>query len=50
MLGGLYILMAMMLVAASLMSRRERPAKLLVMALALGLAWWLGRRQKKGTR
>lgn len=23
---------------------------LLVMALALGLAWWLGRRQKKGTR
>ena len=34
MLGGLYLLMAMMLVAASLMSRRERPAKLLVMALA----------------
>lgn len=34
MLGGLYLLMAMMLVAGSLMSRRERPAKLLVMALA----------------
>ena len=34
MLGGLYLLMAMMLVAGALMSRRERPAKLLVMALA----------------
>ena len=34
MLGGLYLLMAIMLVAGSLMSRRERPAKLLVMALA----------------
>ena len=34
MLGGLYILMAMMLVLGALMSRRERPAKLLTMALA----------------
>lgn len=34
MLGGLYLLMAMMLVAGALMSRRERPAKLAVMALA----------------
>ena len=34
MLGGVYLLMAMMLVAGSLMSRREKPAKLLVMALA----------------
>jgi len=34
MLGGLYLLMAMMLVAGALMSRRERPARLLVMALA----------------
>lgn len=34
MLGGLYLLMAIMLVAGSLMSRREKPAKLLVMALA----------------
>jgi aspartyl protease family protein len=34
MLGGLYLLMAIMLVAGGLMSRREKPAKLLVMALA----------------
>jgi aspartyl protease family protein len=34
MLGGVYLLMAMMLVAGSLMSRREKSAKLLVMALA----------------
>ncbi len=34
MLGGLYLLMAIMLVAGSLMSRRERTARLLVMALA----------------
>ena len=34
MLGGLYLLMAIMLVAGGLMSRRERPAKLMVMALA----------------
>jgi len=34
MLGGLYLLMAIMLVAAGLMSRREKPARLLVMALA----------------
>ena len=34
MLGGLYLLMAMMLVVGALISRRERPAKLLVMALA----------------
>lgn len=34
MLGSLYILMAMMLVAGSLMARRERPARLLTMALA----------------
>ncbi len=34
MLGGLYILMAMMLVLGSLMARRERAAKLLTMALA----------------
>jgi aspartyl protease family protein len=34
MLGGLYMLMAIMLVAGGLMSRREKPAKLLVMALA----------------
>ena len=34
MLGGIYILMAIMLVIGSLMSRRERPAKLLTMALA----------------
>ena len=34
MLGGLYLLMAIMLVAGALMSRREKPAKLLVMALA----------------
>lgn len=34
MLGGLYILMAIMLVLGSLMSRREPAAKLLTMALA----------------
>jgi aspartyl protease family protein len=34
MLGGVYILMAMMLVLGSLMSRRERFARLLTMALA----------------
>jgi aspartyl protease family protein len=34
MLGGLYILMAAMLVLGALMSRRERPAQLLTMALA----------------
>jgi aspartyl protease family protein len=34
MLGGVYILMAMMLVLGSLMSRREPAAKLLTMALA----------------
>jgi aspartyl protease family protein len=34
MLGGLYLLMAIMLVAAGMMSRREKPARLLVMALA----------------
>lgn len=34
MLGSVYILMAMMLVLGSLMARRERPAKLLTMALA----------------
>lgn len=34
MLGGLYILMAMMLVIGSLMARREPAAKLLTMALA----------------
>lgn len=34
MLGGLYILMAMMLVLGSLMSRREPAAKLVTMALA----------------
>ena len=34
MLGGLYILMAVMLVLGALMSRRERAAKLLTMALA----------------
>jgi aspartyl protease family protein len=34
MLGSLYILMAMMLVAGSLMARRERAAKLATMALA----------------
>lgn len=34
MLGGLYILMAMMLVLGALMSRREPAAKLLTMALA----------------
>ena len=34
MLGGVYILMAVMLVLGSLMSRRERAAKLLTMALA----------------
>ena len=34
MLGGVYILMAVMLVLGSLMARREKPAKLLVMALA----------------
>ena len=34
MLGGLYILMAMMLVLGSLMARREPAAKLLTMALA----------------
>ena len=34
MLGGVYILMAMMLVLGALMSRRERAAKLLTMALA----------------
>ena len=34
MFGGLYLLMAIMLVAGGLMSRREKPAKLLVMALA----------------
>ena len=37
MLGGVYILMAMMLVLGSLMSRRERFAKLLTMAIA-----WVG--------
>jgi aspartyl protease family protein len=35
MLGGLYLLMAIMLVLGALISRRERPAQLLVM----GLAW-----------
>jgi aspartyl protease family protein len=34
MLGGLYILMAIMLVIGSLMARRERAAKLVTMALA----------------
>ena len=34
MLGGLYIIMAMMLVLAALMSRREPAAKLITMALA----------------
>jgi len=34
MLGGLYLLMAMMLVLGSLMSRREPAAKMLTMALA----------------
>jgi aspartyl protease family protein len=34
MLGGVYILMAIMLVVGSLISRRERAAKLLTMALA----------------
>src|SRR5688572_11332005 len=34
MLGGVYILMAVMLVLGSLMSRREPAAKLLTMALA----------------
>ena len=34
MLGSLYILMAAMLVLGALMSRRERPAQLLTMALA----------------
>ena len=34
MLGGLYLLMAIMLVAGSLMSRRERAAKLFTIALA----------------
>ena len=34
MLGGVYILMAVMLVLGSLMARRERAAKLLTMALA----------------
>jgi aspartyl protease family protein len=34
MLGGVYILMAMMLVLGALMSRREKPARLLTMALA----------------
>ena len=34
MLGGVYILMAVMLVLGSLMSRRERAAKLLTMAVA----------------
>ena len=34
MLGGVYIMMAMMLVVASLMARRERAAKLFTMALA----------------
>ena len=34
MLGGLYILMAIMLVLGALMSRRERPRRLLTMALA----------------
>ena len=34
MLGGVYIMMAMMLVVAALVSRRERAAKLLTMALA----------------
>src|SRR3954452_13195807 len=34
MLGGVYILMAVMLVLGSLMARREPPAKMLTMALA----------------
>src|SRR3954451_24486459 len=34
MLGGVYLLMAVMLVAGSLMSRREPAAKLITMALA----------------
>src|SRR5258708_27099112 len=34
MLGGVYILMAMMLVLGSLMARREPAAKLITMALA----------------
>jgi aspartyl protease family protein len=34
MLGGVYIVMAIMLVVGSLIGRRERPLKLLVMALA----------------
>ena len=34
MLGGVYIMMAMMLVVAALMARRERAAKLFTMALA----------------
>jgi len=34
MLGGVYILMAIMLVLGTLMSRREKPARMLVMMLA----------------
>jgi aspartyl protease family protein len=34
MLGSVYILMAMMLVVGALMARRERPARLMTMALA----------------
>ena len=34
MLGGVYLLMALMLVAGSLMARREPAAKLVTMALA----------------
>ena len=37
MLGGLYLLMAAMLVLGSLMARREPAAKMLTMALA-----WIG--------
>src|SRR3954468_2662611 len=37
MLGGLYLLMAIMLVLGALITRRERGAKLFVMALA-----WVG--------
>ena len=34
MLGGVYMLMAIMLVLGTLMSRREKPARMLVMMLA----------------
>ena len=37
MLGSLYLLMAVMLIAGSLIARRERFARLATMALA----WWV---------